>query len=71
MRLPHSNHPGYEAADCPERIKITAVRTGMSSNGYACSCTGGHCIPSESCNKIIKKENDELISFLGDTTYGV
>jgi hypothetical protein len=28
----------------------------MSSNGYACNATGGHCIPNENCAKLVAQE---------------
>lgn len=36
--------------DCPLKIKVTAHPNGMSSDGYACSATGGHCIPCKDCD---------------------
>jgi hypothetical protein len=47
----HSEHPGWDAEDCPLRITVTASRYGTSSDGFACSMSGGHCLPSEVCAK--------------------
>jgi hypothetical protein len=41
----HANHPGLTAVSCPLRLTINAQPCGTSSNGYACSATGGHCMP--------------------------
>jgi hypothetical protein len=46
----HENHPGAEVSDCVCRIQIDAHLQGSSSNGYACSITGGHCIPDRHCD---------------------
>lgn len=57
MHQPHSHHPGHTASSCPNRMTITRAASGsMSSNGYACSYTGGHCRPSESCKDRIDEE---------------
>ena len=61
----HKNHPGYSASACPVRITISAHTYGSSSNGYACSWTGGHCIPKASCKKIVKEYQKECIIFQG------
>lgn len=42
-------HPGHSASDCPLRMVVTAAFCGSSTNGYACSHTGGHCCPSGCC----------------------
>jgi hypothetical protein len=47
----HANHIGSSAGACPLRITVNAHPYGMSSNGYACSVTGGHCIPSDVCDQ--------------------
>lgn len=48
-RLPHSNHPGHGSSSCALSITVTASAYGTSGNGYACSWTGGHCLPSKAC----------------------
>lgn len=40
----YDGHPGFTASWCVERITITA-RSARTMNGYACSLTGGHCLP--------------------------
>lgn len=45
------DHPGFEMGECPLRITIVARLYSTSSNGYACSDTGGHCLPDGYCQK--------------------
>ena len=45
----HHEHPGWDAEDCPLRITVTADRYGTSSDGFACSWSGGHCLPGDHC----------------------
>lgn len=48
--LPHHNdHPGFLAPSCPLRITVAAHRTDGGRGGYACSYTGGHCLPGDQC----------------------
>ncbi len=43
------NHPGHDT-ECHLKIRITAKPNGTSQNGFACSWTGGHCLPCEKCD---------------------
>ena len=45
----HEDHPGFDSRGCELIIKINAHHMGLSSNGYACSYTGGHCLPCDAC----------------------
>lgn len=45
----HADHPGVLAVGCPLRITVTARRTDGGRGGYACSYTGGHCLPGDQC----------------------
>lgn len=47
---PYADHPGFSATTCPDRITITqrGPYGSISGCGFACSRTGGHCLP-ESC----------------------
>ncbi len=51
----HIDHPGH-LIDCPDKIKVTPLPYSMSSAGYACSITGGHCVPNN-CTK--NEENED------------
>ena len=51
------NHPGLNATDCPARITVTPHNGAAHSGGYACSVTGGHCLPSTKCDEL----RDEFI----------
>jgi hypothetical protein len=59
------DHPGFSASGCPVQMTITAHRYGSSHNGYACSWTGGHCLPKASCKKIVKQYEKESLIFQG------
>lgn len=48
----HPNHPGFAAPTCPMRLTITAKPTTLGLNGYACSVTGGHCLPGQACDSL-------------------
>lgn len=41
------DHPGYES-DCNLTMTVIA-RTGSTHDGYACTWTGGHCVPGDQC----------------------
>jgi hypothetical protein len=59
----HANHPGYTAGNCHLRITVNAHRCGMSSNGFACSATGGHCLPErERCAELRGDQANEPIT---------
>ena len=45
----HSQHPGFNAGDCHLRITVSGRRTDGGMGGYACSLTGGHCLPASYC----------------------
>jgi hypothetical protein len=47
--MTYQNHPGFDARDCPARVTVNAHPMGLSSNGYACGVTGGHCLPCDKC----------------------
>lgn len=53
----HDQHPGHTGDGCELRIKVIAHPLGSSYNGYACSYTGGHCVPCESCEAMVKAHN--------------
>lgn len=56
----YANHPGH-GTDCPCQLKVTPHSTGMSSRGYACRYTGGHCQPSDECeDRVNEMEQDEI-----------
>lgn len=57
----HADHPGVLAVGCPLRITVTARRTDGGRGGYACSCTGGHCLPGDQCadRRAAEKETRE------------
>lgn len=58
--MSHDTHPGADARDCPARVTVNARPMGMSTNGYACGVTGGHCLPCEKkCpERVIRWERD-------------
>jgi hypothetical protein len=40
----YPDHPGFDARDCGERIKVDAgYPRSTTMSGYACAITGGHC----------------------------
>ena len=45
----HEDHPGHSALGCELQITVNRAPCGSSSNGYACSATGGHCVPGDDC----------------------
>lgn len=58
----HQDHPGVVAIGCPLRIIVTARRTDGGRGGYACSYTGGHCLPGDQCasrRSALSKETGE------------
>lgn len=61
----YTNHPGYDAPDCPLRQIVRAHPNGTSSNGYGCTWTGGHCLPGDKCdsyrNESCKMEFDDVV----------
>lgn len=58
MRGSYENHPGF-GTDCPCQIRINPHPTGMSSRGFACCYTGGHCLPSDECDGRVQELEDE------------
>ncbi len=54
--MSYENHPGFDASICVNRITVTAAASSTSANGYACSLSGGHCLPSEDCGHEKKVE---------------
>lgn len=46
----HAEHPGWVADGCPLRITVTPRNGGVTSHGFACDWTGGHCLPSQDCD---------------------
>lgn len=59
MRGEYENHPGFEAGDCPLRLTIKPHAFGMSSRGFACSSSGGHCIPNKHCKARVDEHKKE------------
>lgn len=59
MRGDYTNHPGFEAGDCPLRIVVRPHAFGLSSRGFACSSSGGHCVPNDNCKAIVKEHQEE------------
>jgi hypothetical protein len=47
----HASHPGWTADGCPLRITVTPRNGGVTSHGFACEWTGGHCLPNASCDQ--------------------
>ena len=49
---PYADHPGF-TTDCRLRITVTqrSAYGGFHRGGFACEITGGHCVPSEHCEK--------------------
>ncbi|WP_455233503.1 hypothetical protein [Geopseudomonas aromaticivorans] len=45
----HEDHPGHSALGCELQITVNRAPCSSSSNGYACSATGGHCMPGDNC----------------------
>lgn len=52
----YASHPGFDAEGCPGRITINAA-TNVTRSGFACTHTGGHCIPNS--NKLCFKQIEE------------
>ena len=46
----HANHPGWHADGCPLRITVRPVWSAEARPGFACSWTGGHCVPGAMCD---------------------
>ena len=47
---PYADHPGFDAQDCPLSIVVTRRGPyGGVQGGFACSMTGGHCLPCDQC----------------------
>jgi len=44
---PYANHPGFTAVGCPCQLTITQRNPygAVTSGGFSCSETGGHCLP--------------------------
>ena len=57
----HNNHPGHSATSCELNNKITAAFGSTSSNGYGCYATGGHCIPTDDCERLRQECRQEEI----------
>jgi len=55
----HANHPGHSQVGCPLQLQINAHRMGTSSNGYACSWTGGHCMKNDECAERVSQHKEE------------
>ncbi len=53
---PYLAHPGFCAQDCPASSTVTPI-TGVSSYGFSCYHTGGHCNPNsrDECFKPIDR----------------
>jgi hypothetical protein len=47
----YPNHPGATARSCGLRINVTGNRSDGAVGGYACSWSGGHCLPSDDCDQ--------------------
>jgi hypothetical protein len=53
--MSHKDHPGFCAFGCKARITVNPAAYSMSSEGYSCKVTGGHCLPNdEKCPKLLK-----------------
>jgi hypothetical protein len=73
----YAYHPGFDADECINRITINAA-TRVTSSGFACSITGGHCIPNSNskCFAPDKPEFDIVMvklpdgRFVPDTRFG-
>ena len=50
---PYANHPGFDAVGC--YLQYTVTQRGpwgnISSAGFGCEATGGHCLPGSQCEK--------------------
>lgn len=53
---PYAEHPGFTATDCEFRLTVTGKNSGAISGGFACSASGGHCLPDEGYCQI-RKDN--------------
>lgn len=57
--MDNENHPSFNHR-CTHQYSVKARPYGMSSNGWGCGLTGGHCLPSNKCQKMIEdKEKEE------------
>lgn len=50
---PYAEHPGFKASSCPLRYTVTqrSAYGAVSTCGFGCEMTGGHCVPSTYCDK--------------------
>jgi hypothetical protein len=59
---PYVNHPGWTADSCGLRITVTGNNNGSISGGFACSMSGGHCLPEKDlCANRIKREQERML----------
>ena len=59
---PYTDHPGWVAGDCELRITVTGNNNGSISGGFACSMSGGHCLPDEDlCATRIRHAQERLL----------
>lgn len=58
--MSHADHPGH-LTSCELQITVTPPAFGghMSSDGYACSASGGHCVPGDYCEERRKFNQDQ------------
>lgn len=59
MRGSYENHPGF-GIECPCQLKVNPAPYGMSSRGFACRYTGGHCLPDEHCDERVEEWETEF-----------
>lgn len=50
----NENHPSF-GHRCPQQYSVRARPNGLSSNGFGCGLSGGHCIPEKSCAQRVEK----------------
>lgn len=61
----HASHPGWTADGCELRMTVTPRNGGVTSAGFACSWTGGHCMPGSACEGYRVEASKEVHSPAG------
>jgi hypothetical protein len=48
---PYANHPGFDAQGCELQYTVTQQNSWgtVTSAGFGCWFTGGHCLPGDHC----------------------
>lgn len=54
------HHPGFPVDTCQLQITVSPGPYSISSKGFACAHTGGHCLPGDQCDHWRQLSSEKL-----------